>query len=197
MMKGCRPLTEAEVALVAQSFGGRYAARDKALFILGVKSGFRISELLSLRVGDVWEHGRLVDRVTVSRRYMKGGKPKVGTSKTMKVSSRSLPLHEEAKAALRAWLQTRQKTSNLLPKQMLFPSRKGDNQAITRRQALTILTDAYEANGLTGKLATHTLRKTFTSNVYRQTGRDIVKLKNILGHAHIATMEAYLSFDQA
>jgi integrase len=41
------------VDLVTKSFGGTYAARDKALFILGVKSGFRISELLSLTVGDV------------------------------------------------------------------------------------------------------------------------------------------------
>jgi hypothetical protein len=49
-MKGCRPLTEAEVALVRRSFGGRYGRRDRALFLLGVKSGFRISELLSLRV---------------------------------------------------------------------------------------------------------------------------------------------------
>src|SRR5687767_8066268 len=55
-MKGCRALTEAEVALVQRSFGGTYAARDKALFLLGVKSGFRISELLSLRVADVQPH---------------------------------------------------------------------------------------------------------------------------------------------
>jgi hypothetical protein len=44
-MKGCRPLTEAEVDLLQQSFGGVYADRDKALFLLGVKSGFRISWL--------------------------------------------------------------------------------------------------------------------------------------------------------
>ena len=44
-MKGCRPLTEDEVMLVQRSFGGVYADRDKALFLLGVKSGFRISEL--------------------------------------------------------------------------------------------------------------------------------------------------------
>jgi integrase len=60
-MKGCRPLSEAEVALVSRGFSGAHAARDKALFILGVKSGFRISELLSLTVGDVWQHGRVVN----------------------------------------------------------------------------------------------------------------------------------------
>jgi hypothetical protein len=34
-MKGCRALNDQEVRLVSQSFGGTYAARDKALFILG------------------------------------------------------------------------------------------------------------------------------------------------------------------
>jgi integrase len=94
-MKGCRPLTEEEVLLAQRSFGGVYAARDKALFLLGVKSGFRISELLSLRVGDVSQHGRLVDRVTVPRRAMKG-----------KQESRTVLLHPDAKAALAAWLLT-------------------------------------------------------------------------------------------
>ena len=46
-MKGCRPLADEEAVAISQSFGGRYAARDKALILLGIKSGFRISELLS------------------------------------------------------------------------------------------------------------------------------------------------------
>ena len=50
-MKGCRPLTDTEVELMQAGFGGRYATRDRALFLLGVESGFRISELLSLRMG--------------------------------------------------------------------------------------------------------------------------------------------------
>jgi hypothetical protein len=34
-MKGCRALSDQEVALVGKSFGGTYAARDKTLFVLG------------------------------------------------------------------------------------------------------------------------------------------------------------------
>ena len=45
-MKGCRPLDEKEIETVSQGFSGEHAARDRALFLLGVKSGFRISELL-------------------------------------------------------------------------------------------------------------------------------------------------------
>ena len=71
-MKGCRPLTEEEVDAVAASFTGQFATRDRALFVLGIKSGFRISELLSLRVGDVRQGGQFTARVYVERRSTKG-----------------------------------------------------------------------------------------------------------------------------
>ena len=48
-MQGCRPLSPEEVDEILVSFGDRYAARDKALFVMGVYTGFRITELLSLR----------------------------------------------------------------------------------------------------------------------------------------------------
>jgi integrase len=59
VMAGCRALTENEVQLVRRSFGGAFARRDEALFMLGVKAGFRISELISLRVKDVLQHGKI------------------------------------------------------------------------------------------------------------------------------------------
>ena len=68
-MKGCRPLTDDGVKRVRQSFRGRYAKWNEALVVLGVAYECRISELLSLRVGDVCQHGRIVDRVTVARRF--------------------------------------------------------------------------------------------------------------------------------
>ena len=91
-MAGCRALTEAEVALISRSFGGRYAARDRALFLLGVHTGFRISELLSLRVGDVWQYGRLTETVSVARRHMK-----------RKRQGRTIALHPVASQAILAW----------------------------------------------------------------------------------------------
>ena len=57
-MKGCRALMTDEVARVSQGLQGAYAARDWGLFILDIKSNFRISEPLTLCVGDVWQHDR-------------------------------------------------------------------------------------------------------------------------------------------
>jgi integrase len=182
-MKGCRPLTEEEVTLVAQSFGGTYAARDRALFLLGVKSGFRISELLSLTVGDVYQHGRLVDRVTVRRTHMK-----------KKTEGRTVLLHPGAKAALQRWLEVRQSDGALLPTLALFQSRKGVNRPMSRVQAYRILQEAYHTNELSGKLGTHAMRKTFANRVYDQLNHDLMRTAKALGHKNVNSTVSYLSF---
>ena len=64
--KECCPFSNEEVQLIAKSFSGRYAIR-KGLCILGIRSGFHISEVFSLRVGDVLQAGKVVDHVTVQR----------------------------------------------------------------------------------------------------------------------------------
>jgi integrase len=56
-LKGCRAPTADEVARVSKAFRGTYAERDRALFILGIKTEFQISELLSLQGGDVCSMG--------------------------------------------------------------------------------------------------------------------------------------------
>jgi site-specific recombinase XerC len=123
-MKGCGALTADEVARVSQAFRGTYAERDRALFILGIKTGFWISELLSLRVGDVWQHGRFVDYVAVHRRYMKG-----------KIQGHSVIVHHDAKTALATWLMAMHRTGAVSPETILFPSRKGLNRLLRRDQA--------------------------------------------------------------
>jgi integrase len=194
-MKGCRPLTEAEVALVRQSFGGRYARRDRALFLLGVKSGFRISELLALQVCDVWRGQRVVERVTVARRHMK-----------RQTEGQTVLLHPEARVALAAWLEDLQAAGPTLPEAYVFRSRKGPNRQISRRQALRVLREVYDANELTGPLGTHAMGKTFANQVYqhlcaRQTAGEALDpfrlTSKALGHRSITSTDGYLSFLEA
>ncbi len=49
-MKGARPLVNDEIRAVASNFEGVFRERNRGLFVLGVSSGGRISELLGLRV---------------------------------------------------------------------------------------------------------------------------------------------------
>jgi integrase len=188
-MKGSRPLSDEEVAQVAKSFSGVYAKRNKALFVVGVRTGFRVSELLSLRMGDVQQHGKVLPAITVQRRHMKGGK-------AGKTSSRTVPLHPEAKAALSVWLEQLQTRSRgtLSPDTYVFKSRTGDNRPISRIQAWRLLQEAFEANELPGKLGTHAMRKTFANRMYEKLNHDLVKTQRALGHVNINSTVQYLSF---
>ena len=178
-MKGCRPLTDPEIAAVKESF---IRTRDKALFILGLKTGLRISELLSLKVGDVYQYGRVVDSVYVERKYMK-----------KKVEGRSIPLHQEGKEALMRWIMELEKLGKSDPNSPLFKSRKGHG-SINRVQAFRVFKEVYEANGLIGKLGTHAMRKTFADRIYERLGRDLIKVQRALGHKAITSTVSYLSF---
>jgi site-specific recombinase XerD len=193
-MRGCRPLTDAEVSLVAKSFSGTYGTRNKALFVVGHRTGFRISELLSLTVGDVWQHGKIVDHLTVRRRHMKGGK-------TGKTSSRTVALHPEARAALSVWLEmlTKMLKGILDPMTPVFCSRVRDKATglrrhISREQAWRILKEAFTSNEFTGKLGTHVMRKTFCNRMYDKLNHDLVKTQRAIGHANVNSTVQYLSF---
>lgn len=77
-MKGCRPFTDIELDVIEGSYRGCRAfaeMRDAALLSFGVRSGYRISEILSLNIGDfINEDGKFFDRILVARQNMKGAR---------------------------------------------------------------------------------------------------------------------------
>ncbi len=184
-MSGCRPLTETEVEQVMQSFGGTYAARDRALFVLGIYTGFRITELLSLRCQDVYQHQQVLSRVTVPRRHMKG-----------KYASRAVPLHPVAQLALAAWIAHMPRHFPVTPESYVFRSREGGNTPISRMHAHRLLREAFDSCEMTGPLGTHAMRKTFAQRVHRRLGNDLAKTKEALGQKTIAATMHYMSFLQ-
>ena len=185
-MKGCRPLTDQEADAIAESFVGPYAARDQAVFTLGRYTGERISAILKLRVGDVVQAGRLTDAIIYRRANRKG-----------KTESRTVALHPKAKKALAAWINQLSKGTILTADDYVFRSRKGTNRPISRVQFHRILKEAIQPNELTGKIATHSMRKTFADHVYQALDRDIFRLQKAMGHKNINSTVQYLSFNEA
>ena len=55
-MKGTRPLNTHEIRKVSECFTGTFETRNRGLFMLGVSTGGRISELLSLTIGEVYQN---------------------------------------------------------------------------------------------------------------------------------------------
>jgi site-specific recombinase XerD len=184
-MKGCRPFTNDEIAKVAQAFKGRYRLRDRAFFKLGLRTGFRVAELLSIRLGDVWAQGQVLDRLHVRRCNMKRN-----------LEGRTVPLHMEAKIALAEWIQYYLGVlSAPEPDQPLFPGTFHSRKPMSRVAAWRVLKQAYHSAGLTGPgLATHSLRKTFAGRIYELLDRDLLRTQKALGHRSIASTTAYLAF---
>lgn len=184
-MIGCRPLTPDECRRVVDAFDGEYAARDRCLFVLGYTTGFRISELLALRIMDVVHGPRLAQEIRVRRRNMKG-----------RHESRSALLAPLAKPFLESWLDEIEALDLFEPRVPLFISRKS-LRPISRVHAWRILRAAYDQAGVFGpefSLGTHTMRKTYAQRMYAH-HRDIFKVQQALGHASPASTVNYLSFE--
>ena len=174
-MKGMRPLSEEEVTLVLTKFKGKYALRDKVLLILGMRTGFRISEMLSLKVKDVWQHGKPLNTVAVTKANMKG-----------KIESRCIPLHSQVQAVLKLYIKDQS------PDDWLFPSQCGGH--ISRQAAHKLLHKAFDVCQLEGSLGTHCMRKAFANTMYERLGHDLVKTQKALGHKWVNTTAQYISF---
>ena len=186
-MKGTRPLDNDEIRLVSACFSGKYEVRNRSLFLLGVSTGGRISELLSLRIGDVWQNGKPVTDLLFDKAIVKGGEV-----------SRAVPVNTDGMRAIEALICWHREQYRTLPKSHpLFPSRNGNGkQRMTRRAAHNVLKKAFTAAGLNGHLATHSLRKSFAQRLYEQTG-DVFSVQEMLGHKSIATTQKYLGVNYA
>ena len=151
-MKGTRPLNNDEIQLVFDCFTGTFEIRNRSLFMIGVSTGGRISELLSLTIGDVYQNGRAVSDLLYSKSVVKGGEV-----------SRAVPVNVDGRVAIDALIDWhREKYATLTPSRPLFPSRnKKGTVAVNRQSAHDMLKAAFMAAGLNGKITTHSLRESF------------------------------------
>ena len=186
-MKGTRPLDNDEIRLVSACFDGTFEVRNRGLFMLGVSTGGRISELLSLQIDDVWQNDKAVSDLLFEKSIVKGGEV-----------SRAVPVNRDGRRAIEnliAW--HRDKYQNTESDRPLFPSRhKSGSVPLHRQTAHQLLKKAFIAAGLNGKLATHSLRKSFAQRVYEHSS-DIYLVKELLGHKNVATTQSYLGVNYA
>ena len=186
-MKGTRPLDNNEIRLVSACFDGVFEARNFGLFMLGVSTGGRISELLSLTIADVYQNESAVTDLLYDKSIVKGGEV-----------SRAVPVNRDGRDAidkLIAW--HREQYGSIKGSRPLFPSRhKSGTVPMHRQTAHQMLKKAFITAGLNGKIATHSLRKSFAQRVYEQSG-DIYLVKELLGHQNVATTQQYLGVNYA
>lgn len=172
-----RSLNQQEIQLIKTNLKN---PRDYCLFVLGYRTGFRISELLSFDIKSVYSNGKVRESVKVWRKNMKGG-----------ISSREVLLHQEARLAIQKYVDTLIVTDT---NDKLFKSKKGGS--IGRSRAIGIIKEVVQKLDLQGSIATHSMRKSFSKNVYKASGNNLLIVQKALGHSSIMSTVKYLSVTQ-
>jgi len=189
--RGKRPLTSEEIAkCVDYLMDRRYSKRDITLFVLQSRTGYRIKEMLSLRICDVFPDFPKPTPgtdITVKRKNMKGGK-----KKNTNVSSRNMPIPPSCSPMLETYA-TELSKNGYESHDPLFPSSTTE-KALTVNACSRKFRLVAKAVGLKG-VGTHSMRKTFAKHIYDVTGHDIMETKAALGHSNVATTQNYLSFE--
>ncbi len=120
-----------------------------------------------------------------------------------KTEGRTIPLNPAAQKALYEWAQQLIDFGFTSYDTYLFRSRKGENKPISRIQAWRIIKKACNINELQGKVATHSMRKTYANKVYHYFKNQLADGKPVdpfhltskaLGHRNINNTDKYLSF---
>ncbi|WP_077703130.1 site-specific integrase [Virgibacillus dokdonensis] len=138
--------------------------RNLTLFNIGINTGLRISDIVTLKIADV--KGRTNFTIREGKTQKK---------RTVHLNAIMADIAEYvADKPAESWL---------------FPSRKG-NGHITTTQAYRILNKAADLIGR-NDIGTHTLRKTFGYHYYQRT-KDVATLMEIFNHADQATTKRYI-----
>lgn len=171
-MIGCKPLSKEEQFKISASLE---TERDRMLFTLILKTGLRISEVLSIKIDSLFQYDALKSILTVEKRFTKG-----------KVGTRNIPLSESLQRELFQYLKQ-------LPKEQefLFESNRGK---LSRTQAWRAIKEAATRAGIKGKVATHSGRKSYAKTIYELSGRDLALTQRAMGHKSVNSTISYLSF---
>jgi len=148
----------------------RSGYKNYMMFVVGINTGLRISDILSLQVKHVKDRTHIVIN-----------EQKTGKEKRFKINS-------FLKQELDKYI------TGMNEEDYLFPSQKCKNKPITRVQAYRILNAAGEKVGL-GEIGTHTLRKTFGYHFYQKT-KDIALLQELFNHSAPSVTLRYIGINQ-
>lgn len=148
--------------------------RDYLLFVTGINTGLRISDIIKLKVSDVLNEDRSV------KSHICIIEQKTGKRKRFKINNTLAREFAEY-------------TKDMKMTDYLFQSRSG-NGHITRIQAYRILNVVAKKIGL-DEIGTHTLRKTFGYWFYKKT-KDIAMLQKLFNHSSPSITLAYIGIEQ-
>lgn len=150
--------------------GDPIAVRDLAIVELLYSSGLRVSELCSIRLGDIDRTRRSVNVIG------KGAKV------------RAVPVGVPALKAIEAWLAVRGEVRGPGSPDTVFLGARGGQ--LDPRVARRVVHEATAAGGPGGDIGPHGLRHAMATHLL-EGGADLRSVQEMLGHSSVATTQIY------
>ena len=143
--------------------------RDYVIWVLGLNSGLRVSDIVGLNVSDVVDktHITIIEKKTQKRK--------------------SFYINDKLKKVLKSFTKDR----NL--NEPLFLGKQG--RRLDRKQVYRFLIDVCNKIGVKSKVSTHTMRRTFGYHHYQQY-KDAVILQKIFNHSNQRITLMYIGVTQ-
>jgi integrase len=143
--------------------------RNYILFLMGIYTGLRVSDILRIKVGDV-EGWYITMREKKTKKFKR------------------IHLNSELKRELKEF------TKDMETHEYLIRSRQGINKPITRGMAYIILRELADEFDIEC-IGTHSLRKTFGYWFYKST-KDVAALQKIFNHTSPKETLRYIGIEQ-
>ncbi len=146
--------------------------RNRAILETLYSCGLRVSELVSLKISDL---------------FLEQGYVKI---KGKGEKERLVPISPRAIAEIKKYVETYRKTLKITSnaKDILFLNRRG--QMLSRVMIFTVIKNLAEAINLNKKISPHTFRHSFATHLI-EGGADLRSVQEMLGHESILTTEIY------
>ena len=149
--------------------------RNRAILEVLYSCGLRVSELISLRISDLFFDESFI------RVIGKGDK------------QRLVPIGEPAMQAVQLYLsQTRRAYVSKKAEDILFLNRRGGK--LSRQMIFLMIKSQCEKAGITKEISPHTFRHSFATHLV-ENGADLRAVQQMLGHESILTTEIYTHID--
>jgi integrase/recombinase XerD len=168
---------EIELILQAPETDSKLGLRDKAILELFYSCGLRVSELINLKISDLYFSDNVI------RVLGKGSKQRI-----VPIGSSAVKWITEYMKTVRPVLEKKVKSGNIL-----FLNSRGTK--LSRMGVWKIVDKYVKETGINKEFHPHTFRHSFATHLL-EGGADLRAVQEMLGHADISTTQIYTHIDR-
>lgn len=169
------PIKSKKQILAIEKYLAKKSKRNQLIWVFGVNTGLRISDILRLNIEDV-----------ENKNYIEIKEKKTGKYK-------KFPLNNKLKELIKDYLIEWNKTYSLTSENPLFIGKK--HCRLDQSQVYRFLNDSCKKLDISINVGTHTMRKSFGYFFYKQY-KDIALLQKILNHSNPSITMRYIGISQ-